>query len=274
MRSMMPHMSMGLLLAYLAPGAVLLFALSFHVDSAGALIASLLSDRGSGFGAIFVALFVTLTLGVLLNAVREVLLDNLWFSERLWSKPITQPADVLQVLSGREQIQVYEQILENTYRYYQFYVNTALALLVLAVSFLIDPGHVALPWWGGPVLLLLVAVLLMPARKSLDSYSKAVNALAARPVLPRVNPNAAANAAAKAEAKAEAAGRNANQRGTGKQAGGAGKQAGGAGKEQDSDAAEATAGGTGGGMLAASTRRKADEAARAEEEIDDEDELR
>jgi hypothetical protein len=172
---MMPRISLGSILAFLAPGALLLVALSFHVPQVADLLASV-TTASSGLGPIAAILMACLSLGVVLNGCRSVLVDWVWYSPK-WRNPLNRPADVLGILASREQLEAYESMLENMFRFYLFYANVALALAMAGLSFLAMPGQADLSITAAAAVVALILIMMIAARNSLADFSRATYAL-------------------------------------------------------------------------------------------------
>jgi hypothetical protein len=155
----------GVLIAFALPGFIFLWGLSFSNDL-GPLTASLLKNNDSSIGGFLTITFASVSAGMILSAVRWLLFDRLLLRG---------------VASGLREINVekltdttfpiFQGIVENHYRYYQYYSNTFIAVGLAFLSFI---------FWGKaypgiPIVvsvLLLCAVLFLASRDSLLKYSE------------------------------------------------------------------------------------------------------
>jgi hypothetical protein len=160
--------SLGLVIAYLVPGFVTVLALSESMP----LLTNWLSAGADG-GGLYV-LLVSVGLGVVWSAVRWAILDT-----ALYFTGVRPPK--LDYSRLEQNLGAFEGVIHNHYRYYQFYGNLLVALLV---SLVIVPGWpefvVARRYALGIALGVLAGVLVAAARDSLLSCYKGLSSLLAR----------------------------------------------------------------------------------------------
>ena len=153
----------GLIIAYLLPGFVALWGVSYFSPTVAAWIAA--SQQGSPSMAGFMyVLLASLAAGVTVSAVRWAIIDHLHHATG-----IVPPAWKFANLEGK--LQGYLALIENHYRYYQFYANMFVAA---AFAYWASPrpewqaGSSRLTTWGG--FLALEIVLFAGSRDTLAKY--------------------------------------------------------------------------------------------------------
>jgi hypothetical protein len=153
----------GLIVAYLIPGFVLLWGVGF-IDPriAGWLSGS--NEIGPTLAGVLYVTIASLGLGMTASAARWATIDQLHHATGL-VRPRWTDRDL------HTRIDAYTWLIENYYRYYQFYSNTLVSLVIaygLWRSSLPDPsqgiGRIEL------ALLLISAVLLAGSRSALSRY--------------------------------------------------------------------------------------------------------
>ena len=126
--------SFGLVIAFLLPGVVALFSLSFWFDSAQRAFHTFLTAN-SNIGLFLFLLLGALALGLAVNAVRlglyEILLGRI---KKLYG-PRFAPQQ-LRGLAEQDRFVAFRAAIDETYRYHQFYGGTTLAAPALFVGWL------------------------------------------------------------------------------------------------------------------------------------------
>jgi hypothetical protein len=138
----------GLLIAYLLPGLISLYGLSFWSSTVGMLFSTFLTTQSNA--ALFIlVLLAALIAGLFAGLIRWLLLDMLlcrWLFRRervlfpftrLRSPALAPPssADYPNLAKG-ETLLAYRAFIDETYRYYQFWGATAIAMPVLLLGWL------------------------------------------------------------------------------------------------------------------------------------------
>jgi hypothetical protein len=139
------HQNLGVVIAYLLPGFLVLWSLSLSVPTIGAWL-SAPADGAPTIGGFFYATLTSLGLGILVNMVRALVVDPLHHqtgvTKRDWSYAVLQ-----------QHIAAIEFLVVHQFRYYQFAGNMLLAVLVSYVA--VELQYVG---WS-PWLFVLVAVV-------------------------------------------------------------------------------------------------------------------
>ncbi len=152
----------GLLIAYVVPGFVVLWGLQpISTTIQSWLTAS--PTIPSGIEALFFVTVASIALGMTTSAFRWAIIDSL----HAWTglpRPVWDDAKL------QQQLGAYDVIVEAHYRYYRFYANTLIALVMLAVI----AWSTEQPWTRSPqhwaALLLTNGVFLAMSRDTLRKY--------------------------------------------------------------------------------------------------------
>lgn len=144
----------GVLIAFLLPGFLCLYGLSFRAEALADLL-DVSGQTASSADFLYTAL-ASLSIGLILNAVRWAVLDNIF--HRLfhlkWPDGINWDR-----LSDEHALAGFQLIVENHYHYYQYYSNTFVAILTALVYNALAPGSLGwLTWlfWLAVLLVLLI----------------------------------------------------------------------------------------------------------------------
>jgi hypothetical protein len=165
-----PSITLGSVIAFLAPGFVALAAAAFRVPVAKSWIDA--SAAGNqDVGVFLFVLLASLALGVFVSGLRSILLDRLYYKRILWLKPI--PRQPIRFSELKDRHVWFEGIVENYYRYYQFYGNSLIALLIYSVVHETSVS-VRSPAATYVTVGVVILVLFFSARASLSDYSAAI----------------------------------------------------------------------------------------------------
>jgi hypothetical protein len=157
----------GLIIAFLLPGFLLLWfvALSDNDKSEiGPWLKSFSDPSVSGFLYVILA---SLALGLIISAVRWAMVDHLLgWCFRLCGKPL--PEIDFSKLRDPDKFAAFQGVNENHYRYYQYYSNTLVAIVVGGLIYLIQAKESPSPL----VTLIVVALILILFAASADCLFK------------------------------------------------------------------------------------------------------
>jgi hypothetical protein len=170
-------LTFGTVLAFVAPGFLGFVAASYHLPAARAwLEAAQRSDQS--VGVFFFAALASITCGVMISGLRDLVGDPLFCAGCFVGGRVELPKSGFKRLSEPDVLAAFEAAVENYYRYYQFYANSAVALTLLSISRASANSPPAWPrfWWVVAVLIILL--LCLSAYRSLKRY-----AMAAREIL-------------------------------------------------------------------------------------------
>lgn len=115
----------GIVIAYFLPGIIVAYAMQYISPRIGMLFQSVAQGDKVAGPAILVAI-ITLFSGLAASAFRSLTLDTCF--ERWVAQ--TPDIDYAAIGSGRS-LTVFQDAIDNIYRYYQFYGNTCISLLFL-----------------------------------------------------------------------------------------------------------------------------------------------
>jgi len=161
--STLSSQNFGLIIAYLLPGFVALWGVSYFSPTVEGWIAASQQDLPTVAGFMYVTL-ASLAAGVTVSAVRWAIIDHLHHATG-----IVPPAWRFAHLEGK--LQGYLTLIENHYRYYQFYANMFIAAAFAFSARLFVEG----PAFPRPVaamcgFLILEMILFAGSRDTLHKY--------------------------------------------------------------------------------------------------------
>jgi hypothetical protein len=150
----------GLLIAYLIPGFLALIGLSEEFPAVQTWIGSSPSKAPTVGGFLF-ATIGSVAAGLTVSTIRWLILDHI----HAWTGLRRPEFDFSKL---QDNIDAFEIAVEFHYRYYQFYGNTIVSVIVLGASRPLLPGF---PGWVGVLaLMLLVALFFVASRDALRKY--------------------------------------------------------------------------------------------------------
>ena len=115
----------GLVIAYFFPGVIAVYAVRYSSIRLDRLLASI--EQGENvIGPAVILIIAALTAGLLLSCVRTFTLEPVF--RRLGAR---EPEVDYSCLDSEQAMRRFQEIIDNVYRYYQFYANTLIALLLL-----------------------------------------------------------------------------------------------------------------------------------------------
>jgi len=156
----------GVIIAFLLPGFLFLWGVSFSYDEVAKWLAKTTEDDAPTIGGFLYATLASLALGLLISAVRWLIIDHF-----LWLIGVRDPGIKFENLKDKDKYAAFHSAVENHYRYYQYYANTLVALLCAFIIHLIV-GTQTPPfavWLAAGAILV---ALLLGARDSLTKYFK------------------------------------------------------------------------------------------------------
>ncbi len=153
----------GLLIAYILPGLTTLWSVSYFSVTIRAWFAVTPGDPATVGGFLYVTL-ASIVAGLSVSTVRWVTIDTLHH----WTGIRKPTWDFSKVQSN---IGAYVVLVEHKYRYYQFYSNMVVALVLLFVSRRLQFGVLTTQIeWFDAVLFSLVIVFFAASRDTLRQY--------------------------------------------------------------------------------------------------------
>jgi hypothetical protein len=154
----------GLIIAFWLPGFILLWGLSFSFASLEPWMIKSNSSDGATFTGFLYATVASLSLGLVISAVRWLVVDHFlgWLTT-------LKKIDFAKIESNKDAFAYFQGVVENHYRYYQYYSNTLVAVDLAAVVH-IWHGRETLPWQAWVGLVLISLILLCASRDALRKY--------------------------------------------------------------------------------------------------------
>lgn len=119
----------GVLIAFALPGFIFLWGISFTVEEYRSLLVNL-KDVNTSVGGFFTITLASLAVGMILSAVRWALFDVLLL--RKTAKEATKIK--IESLRDDKVLSAFQGAVENHYRYYQYYSNTFVAVVLALVA--------------------------------------------------------------------------------------------------------------------------------------------
>lgn len=154
------HRNFGLVIAYLLPGLILLNGVGDLWPSFSPWLSSNPEAMSSVGGFLHLAL-ASLAAGLVISAIRWAAIDSIHHVTGL-SMPQMDFSEL------QEKLDAFQLAVEHYYRYYQFYSNTLVAVLVVGVVSHWQAGAWKLATYG--IVFGLEAVLFFASRDSLGRY--------------------------------------------------------------------------------------------------------
>jgi hypothetical protein len=156
--------SFGYLIAFLLPGIFGLYALRSWSPQVGVLLQPILQANAS-VGPSFIFLVVAIGIGVCLSGVRFFILERGVYRKYCLDEKLYVGMD-------EKRLAIHRAIVEEHYRYHQFYGNCAIALIILFAGSL---WHLHANWSCGQILgwtVAFIAFLLLLERSAKDAFTK------------------------------------------------------------------------------------------------------
>jgi hypothetical protein len=168
--------SFGLVIAFLLPGIVALFSLTFWFESAADAFHTFLT-AASNVGLFIFLLLGALTLGVVASAVRWIVYEKLLaLTPRIYDQKLT-PAESGRIFE-RDRFAAFRASIDETYRYHQFFGGMTITAPALFIGWLSSLdydrviGSALILGFLGVESILVVAAI--SARRSWLRYAKAI----------------------------------------------------------------------------------------------------
>ena len=144
----------GVIIAFLIPGFMLLWGLSYSSDEISKWFAQSGAADAPTVGGFLYATLASLALGLLVSAVRWLIVDRLLHSVS------DLPEIDFEKLKNKDTFTAFEGVVENHYRYYQYYSNTLVAVIISFLTYLIEAKEKPSLWGWAGVVFVIIALLL------------------------------------------------------------------------------------------------------------------
>ncbi len=122
----------GVIIAFLLPGFLLLWGLSFSSDAFASWLATSGGASAPTVGGFLYATLASLALGLLISAARWLVIDHLHHFTG-----VSDPGLNFANLKDKDRYAAFVGVVENHYRYYQYYANTLVAIVAAFVVYLV-----------------------------------------------------------------------------------------------------------------------------------------
>ncbi len=120
----------GLVIAFLLPGFLCLWGLSFAVPTIAAWLALSSQSQAPTVGGFLYVTLASLALGLLISAVRWASVDKIHELTGL-----KRPDFNTSALKDEHTLNAFQRIVESHYRFYQYYANTMVALIISFICY-------------------------------------------------------------------------------------------------------------------------------------------
>lgn len=170
--------SFGAVIAFVAPGFLALKAVSYRLTGAGQWLSAAESSDQS-IGLFLFILVASLALGIIISGLRALVIDHALEAGWLGMTPIRRVGPDYSRMADPAYLAAFQAIVENHYRYYQFYANTFVALFLLLLFHATSPEKTE---WRGIYVLYgaTLVILLLSSRNALTKHCEAVGKLSAK----------------------------------------------------------------------------------------------
>jgi hypothetical protein len=156
----------GVIIAFLLPGFLLLWGFSYSQPELATWLMNMSSKDAPMIGSFLYATIASLVLGLLISAVRTVIVDNFLYHITRLRRPNIQSSK----LKNKDTLTAFTAVIENHYRYYQYYANSVVAIAAAYASYVFEKG---LP---STLISILTTVILLvlgyAAREELRSFNE------------------------------------------------------------------------------------------------------
>lgn len=160
----------GIVIAFLLPGFVLLWGLSYSSPDIAAWLAKASGETSPSIGGFLYSALASLALGLVISAIRWVFIDHL-----LGWMDIKDPGIDIAKLTDKDKAAAFLMVVENHYRYYQYYANTLVAVIGAFVAAYV--GDRELTWLNGITAFFLAAILFWGSADALKKYYDRAHAI-------------------------------------------------------------------------------------------------
>ena len=154
-------LNFGLVIAYLIPGFAATYALAPHVKAIDALLGG--SERVPSANAVVPLILMAVAVGIIINAISDVVIRPV-----IHRTGVEEPKKVDTEKLTSEGRRRYDRMIENHFRYHQFFSNMLVSVLLLSPVWLLWPLHNNI--LRNASLPIVVVALFLTARKALVHF--------------------------------------------------------------------------------------------------------
>ena len=146
-----------------------LWGLSCSFDEVATWLAKCRASEAPTVGGFLYATLASFSLGLLISAVRWLLVDHLLYYTGVGRKSLD-----FSNLKDKDRFAAFQGVVENHYRYYQYYSNTLIAILATFILYLVF-GKVKPSVAIWIVAILIMLALFFGSRDALNKYYTRAN---------------------------------------------------------------------------------------------------
>ena len=159
----------GVIIAFLLPGFLFLWGLSYSFDEVATWLVKSSTSDAPTIGGFLYATLASLSLGLLISAVRWLLVDHLLHCTGIGGQSMD-----FSNLKDKDRFAAFQGVVENHYRYYQYYSNTLIAILAAFILYLVfGKAKPSVTIWI--VTISIVVALFFGSRDALNKYYTRAN---------------------------------------------------------------------------------------------------
>ncbi len=151
----------GPLIAFCLPGFILLLALSYSLPDVKDWLAISASKEGASIGGFLYSTLASLSLGLLLSGLRWATVDQI-LEREFWIFGEALPKIDFKELDNKDKLAAFLGVVENHYRYYQYYSNSLVAVELGGLSYLWKFGKASAFQWT--LAIILIGILFAASR--------------------------------------------------------------------------------------------------------------
>ena len=156
----------GVIIAFLFPGFLLLWGLSYSRPELGNWLLNMGNKDAPVIGSFLYATIASLALGLLVSAIRQAIFDKFLYTVTRLKHPTIKSVN----LKKKETLDAFKEVIENHYRYYQYYANSLIAIAIAAVYYWRVKG---LPPWTITISVVFIIIILgYVSRMELRSFNE------------------------------------------------------------------------------------------------------
>ena len=154
----------GLVIAYLLPGFICLWGLSFSSNEIAAWLANSSAGESPSVGGFLYATLASLAIGLVLSALRWLVIDHFHY----WTG-IPPPSIDFSELRDADKFAAFQAVVEAHYRHYQYYSNTLVGIIVSFLTYIVR-GPDFPSWYTWVAVVAILIALFCGSRDAMRKY--------------------------------------------------------------------------------------------------------
>jgi hypothetical protein len=158
----------GVLIAFWLPGFLLLWGLSYSSPNIASWLTKSSEAESPTVGNFLYTTLASLAVGLLISAVRWAFIDHILSFCGRWIPGLSRPKLDFSKLKDENVLAAFSGAVENYYRYYQYYSNTLVAVIIAFSAYLQSENSV----WQSYLTLEVVGIAVILLFASGDSLRK------------------------------------------------------------------------------------------------------